>query len=393
MSPSSADRWSACPGSVTLNIGKRSKTERYSAEGTVAHAVLAECLQLMTLPADYLGTKRTQDGFEIEVDQEMVDGVAACLRVIEDWTESRPGWTWMVESELSSKRWPTRGYVDFGLLSPDLKSCLVLDFKYGAGVVVPINDNPQVMTYGAMLLEANDTLDAFSFVVVQPRARTGPTVKTWETDRGRILAWMAEGDEAKARIAEAHSVRTEPAKLLPLLAEGDHCRWCAAKPECPRLQGYAIEAQSIPKTEIREWGAEECRQWLERLDALDGWIDSVRGRAYQLLEEGEPIRGWKLVDAVGHRKWSRPANEIIDVLRDKGFQKKALIEESLVSPAKVEKMKLPKSLSKDGLKELVESLTVRPVGGRKMAKDADPREESQGNSVSDDFAEPPVLGD
>lgn len=393
MSPSAADRWSACPGSVTLSLGKRQKSERYSAEGTVAHAVLAACLQLADTPESYLGQKRTQDGFEIEIDQEMVDGVSAALATIADMTETRPDWKWLIEAELTHPDLPVRGYVDFALVSPCGTKCVIFDFKYGVGVIVPIENNPQVLTYGVMLKHVHPGLSQFEFVVVQPRARTGATIKVWLAEETHVHAWGLKMLEAAGRIQQAHSIGKDPVKLLPLLQEGDHCRWCQAKPECPLLTGYAVQAQEIPKTEIREWGAEECRQWLDRLESLEGWANAVRGRAYQLLEDGEPIRGWKLVDSVGNRRWSRPANEIIDLLRDKGFQKKALIEETMVSPAKVEKLKLPKSLSKDGLAEVLQTLTERPVGGRKLAKDADPRAASAGNSAADDFAEPPVLGE
>lgn len=390
MSPSSADRWSACPGSVTLSIGKRSKTERYSAEGTVAHAILAECLQFDISPGIALGEVRSQDGFDIKVDQAMVDGVQAALLEIRELAKTREGWTWMVESELVSKQFPTKGFVDFGLLSPDRTACVVFDFKYGAGVLVPIENNPQVSTYGVMLRELYPNLTQFMFVVVQPRARTGPTVKYWSATDADIEAWRVSMDIAEGEIKEAHQVRTEPAPLLRFLTSGDHCRFCPSKTECPRLQKPVFESLAIPKTEIREFGSGECREWLDRLDDIETWCKAVRGRAYQLLEEGEPITGWKLVQSEGHRAWSRPTNEILDVLRDAGFAKNKLVNEVLLSPAQVEKLKLPTKLSKVAAKELVASLVKRPTGDPKLARDTDTREEVSGNGVADDFAEPPT---
>lgn len=388
MSPSSADRWSACPGSVTLSWGKKEVPKRYSAEGTVAHGILAECLEWMVDPQSCIGRKVTQDGFEIEVDQEMADGVASAIAVIEDLQAGREDWTVLIESEFESKAFPTRGYVDFGLISTDRKSCVIVDFKYGKGIMVPVEDNPQLLTYAVMLSEQYQDLESFQFVVVQPRARTGKTIKMWEANRGNVSMWVNSMIESHQAIVASNNHRKDPLAILPFLQEGSHCQFCAAKPECPKLLGFAQVAAETAKTEIREWGAAECQQWLDRLDALEGWISAVRGRAFQLLEDGEPIAGWKLVDSVGHRKWKVPPAELVDILRDKGFQKKALITEVLVSPAQVEKLKLPRSLSRDGLVELMSSLTERPSKGRTLAKDDDPRDSVGGNSVAEDFADP-----
>lgn len=389
MQPSSADRWSACPGSVTLSIGKRSKTERYSVEGTVAHALLAECLQFGLTPESSLGKSHTHEGFTVEIDQDMVDGVNAALSEINDLCAARPGWTWMIEHTVSSSKFPTRGDIDFGLLSPCRSKVVIFDFKYGAGVMVPTERNPQVMTYGVVLMESNPDLDDFTFVVVQPRARTGKTVKYWMAPGQTVREWAERMVEAAKSIQRAHETR---AQIDPeLLREGDHCRWCPAKVECPRLQGFAAKVIETPKSTIREFGSGECRDWLDRLDAIETWCSAVRGRAHQLLEEGEPITGWKLVASVGNRRWAKPTNEILDVLRDKGFPKNKLLTETLISPAQLEKFKLPGKISKDDCKALIESLVVRPPGERKLAKDDDSREEVQGNGVLDDFATPPTM--
>jgi len=389
MSPSSADRWSACPGSVTLSIGKRSKTERYSAEGTVAHALLADCLTFDVDPSSSLGQVKSQDGFEITIDQEMVDGVRAALLEIQELVKTREDWTWMVESELRSNQFPTKGFVDYGLISPDKTACVIFDFKYGAGVLVPIENNPQVSTYGVMLQELYPQLKEFLFCVVQPRARTGPTIKYWSATDTDIGLWRDSMYIAEGFIEQAHEVRSDPVKLLPLLTSGEHCRFCPSKPECPRLQKHVFESLAIPKSEIREFGATECREWLDRLDDIENWCKAVRGRAYQLLEDGEPIVGWKLVASEGNRAWARPTNEVIDVLRAAGFARNKVVEEKILSPAQVEKLKLPGKLSKVAAKELVASLVKRPLGDPKLTRDTDTRKEISGGGVAEDFAEPP----
>jgi hypothetical protein len=255
-----------------------------------------------------------------------------------------------------------------GLLSPDKTACVIFDFKYGAGVLVPIENNPQVSTYGVMLLEMYPQLKEFLFCVVQPRARTGATIKYWSATDEDIDSWRSAMATAANMIANAHEVRSDPVKLLPLLTSGEHCRFCPSKPECPRLQKPVFESLTIPKSAIRDFGSGECREWLDRLDDIENWCKAVRGRAYQLLEDGEPIVGWKLVASEGNRAWSRPTNEVIDVLRAAGFARNKVVEEKILSPAQVEKLKLPGKLSKVAAKELVASLVKRPPGDPKLDK-------------------------
>src|SRR5690242_1931335 len=79
---SSMYRWSVCPGSVNLSQGIHAPSSRYAAEGTCAHSLADVCLST-TMDADvYLGAKRTADGHDFVVDDEMVDGVQLYLDTV-----------------------------------------------------------------------------------------------------------------------------------------------------------------------------------------------------------------------------------------------------------------------------------------------------------------------
>lgn len=388
MPPSSADRWSNCPASVSLSIGAPYKPTIYAAEGTVAHWVLAECLTLMLPPESFLGTIKEQDGFKVEVDEEMVEGVTEAIEHIEEMLSSIPGSELFVELKKTIPGLPINGYIDVLIAAPD--RMIVIDFKYGRGVMVPVERNPQIMTYGATLLPDYPDADEWSFYVIQPRARTGPKAKSWQTDRATIQSWRDSLGTTAKRIEEAHAAVKGGKDLRPYMAEGSHCQFCPAKPECPLLTGFATAAVDVPVSEVRTWGAAECKEWLDRIEVLSGWIDAVKGRAFQLLEQGEPIAGWKLVDSIGNRRWTDTA-VVVDKLRDVGFSRKALVEEVLLSPAKVEKLKLPRKLSKDVRDKLIADLTKRPVTGRSMVRDSDSRDPLPLDAVEKDFEVPPDL--
>ena len=73
---SSAARWLACPGSVRLYKGlTQRRATIYAATGTVAHELCEKCLLENTEPLNYLGKVFEQDGFQVEVTDQMVSSV------------------------------------------------------------------------------------------------------------------------------------------------------------------------------------------------------------------------------------------------------------------------------------------------------------------------------
>ena len=55
LSPSSADRWMTCPGSVPLSEGIVDTSSEYAAEGSAAHEIAALCLTNSSDAAAYVG--------------------------------------------------------------------------------------------------------------------------------------------------------------------------------------------------------------------------------------------------------------------------------------------------------------------------------------------------
>ena len=79
---SKADRWPFCPGSRRLCRGRAKTPEIYMAEGTVAHHIAEVCLAENKVPDDFMFQVFQQDGFEIEVTDEMLSAVQVYVDVI-----------------------------------------------------------------------------------------------------------------------------------------------------------------------------------------------------------------------------------------------------------------------------------------------------------------------
>jgi hypothetical protein len=144
---------------------------------------------------------------------------------------------------------------------------------------------------------------------------------------------------------------------------GDHCRWCAAKPICPLLTGAVDRAL---KTSLQNIDAARLGEMLEQAPLIEEYLASVRALAQQMLENGEPVPGFKLVQKRATRQWIN-ADEAKAALSRLGLDETELTETKLVSPAQAEK-----ALKKRKI-ELPDDLVVAVSTGTTLAPEKDPR--------------------
>jgi hypothetical protein len=148
-------------------------------------------------------------------------------------------------------------------------------------------------------------------------------------------------------------------KQTPPLRIGDHCRWCAAKPICPEMTGAADRALA---KQVKELDAAQLGQMLVKADLLEDWIKDLRALAFTALESGGQVPGYKLVPKRGTRKWI-DEGEAQRALRGLGLTDEQIIEQSMASPATIEKvLKKQKKQLPEGICHSVSSgTTIAPV--------------------------------
>jgi hypothetical protein len=246
---SSAKRWMTCPGSFRLHDEARDKTPGsggsvYAAAGTVAHAYAEAALETGNPITDAIGQVTWNQGHEVVMDKGMAAAVQVYLDAIE--ARRRPGMVVMHEQrvcldKLLPKPPPVSlfGTADTIMWDPTAHHLTVLDFKYGSGVFVQANDNPQLLYYGAgawasLAPQWRKTIQTVGLVVVQPRAAGQEPVRGETIDILDLRRWV------DFELAPAVEAVTQPdAPLVP----GTHCRFCAAKPTCPARADLAnVEA-------------------------------------------------------------------------------------------------------------------------------------------------------
>jgi hypothetical protein len=147
------------------------------------------------------------------------------------------------------------------------------------------------------------------------------------------------------------------------LKAGDHCRWCAAKPVCPKMTGAVDRALQV---QLKEIDVDTLGRYLKNADLLEDWIKDLRGLALQLLEKDMPVPGYKLVQKQARRKWT-DESAAKQALLDMGLKESVVVETSVMSPAQAEKA------LKKRWADLPEGLVKSESSGTTLASEDDPR--------------------
>lgn len=348
---STAKRVINCPGSVQLSLTAPPKpSSRDADKGSLLHNVIATHLESGEPLASFIGTSY---GGVVLTDSMIEDKLAPALAALE---EIDPGKTmqFVVERRVGFNDYLPGVFGSCDLLGRIGDRAVVLDWKFGDGVAVSVEENEQLMFYAAAGMRTPELAWVFDgaaeieCVIVQP-----PFVKRWVTTPGRIRQFEAQ---LKLAVREA----SQPTATM---ASGEWCRWCPAKPTCPVVTG---QAQRALRAAVKQMDAQEIGDWLAKADLLEGWIEELRAMALTMASEGANVPGYKLVAKRATRKWS-DERQAADALKALGLPESELYEVELKSPAKVEK------LLKKQKQAMPDNLVVNVSSGNTLASEADPR--------------------
>src|SRR6185369_2608750 len=179
LSPSASERWISCPASVldieALPVEIIPPTNFYAEEGTVCHALAeirgrAHFGHITKAQAKKEVTKwRKDNGVDLHTENEMWGHVDTWLEVLQEKFNEYPGSTIFFEQRLDTGVPSSWGTTDAAIVSR--QHIFVVDFKYGAGIQVDAQGNPQLRLYGLGVLDEHDVLgdiEDVTMVVVQP---------------------------------------------------------------------------------------------------------------------------------------------------------------------------------------------------------------------------------
>lgn len=220
-SASGAERWLACPGSVNLSEGIPDISSKWAEEGIEAHKVLEEILIYKQIPPK---------GWAVT---EMKAHAANAANFLFKLHEKCKGSTLFAEQRVHLKFIHPEAFGTLDAAVVELFGTLhIIDFKYGAGVLVSAIENLQMIFYA--LAVAHDHQWNFQKVrlwIIQPRISgyDGPTF--WEISIEDLEAYADVFRKGIARVEK------EPSTFV----EGTHCHWCKAKKICPLKQEKRLQ--------------------------------------------------------------------------------------------------------------------------------------------------------
>jgi hypothetical protein len=345
---STAKRVINCPGSVALVAQMPPQpSSSHADQGTLLHNAVSAILEdqsIDVIGARYEGQVLTQDLY----DEKIMVGLSLLDQVDPDK---------QMEYEVETR-------VGFGDLLPGVfgstdligrigNKAIILDWKFGAGVPVPAEENEQLMFYAAGAMRTPEAQWAFDgateveLIIIQP-----PVIKRWTTTIERIKQF-------EQTLVKAVKLAAQPDAPIK---HGDHCRWCAAKPVCPAMTGAVDRAV---KLKIDAIDVDKIGAYLHNADLLEDWIKDLRALAEEMLKKGKPIAGWKMVPKRATRQWVKEEDAKVALL--KHLKESEVIETKLVSPAVAEKLLKTQKI------KLPDGLTVAISSGNTIAPESDPR--------------------
>ena len=348
---STAKRVISCPGSVALCAKMPPKpSSKYADEGTLLHNVMDLILTTGQTPESFAGME--YEG--IKLTQELIDEKVYPALAALDAIDPKKEMEYATETRVGFGSYLPDVFGSTDLLGRIGKRAVILDWKFGSGVAVAAEENEQLMFYAAAAMRTPevqwvfDNCDEIECIIVQP-----PSVKRWVTTTKRIKAFEQE-------LAMAVKISQMPDAPL---SSGEHCRWCAAKPTCPKMTGLADRALHAQLDVIN---VEQIANYLKKADMLEQWIADVRGLAHQILDAGKPVPGFKLVAKRATRQWVDDDQALVAMLNE-GIPEDELTATKVISPAQAEKV-----LKKHG-KQLPANQVVAVSSGSTLVEDSDPR--------------------
>lgn len=347
MSPSSAARRIACPGSFVLEAPLPDKSSDASDDGTAMHWVAAECLTSGRDAAAFVGRyidvhdkgqpmRRVQfDAGMADLAQTYVDQIRACAERGGDLAvEQRVDFSEFVDMPAGTQF----GTLDAEIYFDVTNRLEIRDLKSGYHRV-EVYRNPQLMLYALGALAKHEMLgnevETIVLGIHQPKLSDEP--QEWECTVPQLMQF-AEDARRATKLCQAaqlaHDGIASAAFAETYLNPGDEqCRFCKAAGTCPALRGVAarvttfapavgvaalddfdiVEAQPAAQAVADSTAAlpqaspEILGRLLKVAPLVETWLKAVRAEGERRMLAGQVVPDFKLVQGKrGPRKWTDP---------------------------------------------------------------------------------------
>lgn len=335
------DRVMGCPGHLfMIDLPKFEKQENQT-EGIVASEYLEYLLKGVQPPVHSKdGRPFTEDMkfYLKEIANDVLKlGVEINTETVINWQSKSGIWV--------------NGRYDFSYVYNN--TLYIHDLKWGWGIVEP-EKNWQLIGYAiGEMIRRNVGFNEIVLVIEQPRPHHEKgTRREWKVTFNQIEEFQKEIDYQLTQVSLGHKA----------LVTGEHCKYCpAAAGDCPAINKALYTGvdviQEFVQDDMTEKQLAEQFKLIERVEEV---MKIKKSSLEQLItvriKEGKVVPGYTIKPSYGHRNWKPGITP--DVVKNlTGID---IRTEEILSPAKAEKLGVPK--------KLVAQMTEVPFLGNKVKK-------------------------
>ena len=362
LSASGASRWMNCTPSARLEGAiKKESTSSYAAEGTLAHAYAEHCLNEVVKGKHDYDAERAFDNnpdFSKEMKSEVMKYYEYVLETFAEAKRITKDTKLIVEQKLDFSDYVPEGFGTGDAVVITSEELYVIDLKYGKGVKVDADYNPQLMLYGLGALnefEAVYDISKVHLCIMQPRL---DHVSEWEISTDILKQWGEEVVKPKAQQAFNGEGECKP---------GDWCRWCKVKATCKALADENLALAKHEFAEPKTLTLDQLVEVYEQIPLLTDWADAVAKHLLDQALNGEEIKGYKVVEGRSNRKFS-DEDKVKERLTEMGYKPEDFTTVKLATLTALERL-----IGKKDFSDKIGDLVIRPQGKPILAPESDKR--------------------
>ena len=362
LSPSAAHRWMNCPPSACLEREFPSSSSEVAAEGTAAHALCEHKLRKLLK----LRSKRPHSDFE---DDEMDRCSDDYVSFVQEQMGEIPSPMVLVEQRLDLTRYVPEAFGTADCIIVGGDRLHIVDFKYGMGVLVEAEHNPQMMLYALGALELLDgiyDIQTISMSIFQPRREN---VCTWSLPKEELLRWARDDLVEKARLA--------------YMGEGEYRagEWCTFCRAAVRCRARAEEKLRLAKEEFKYPPLitdEEIEDVLGEIPELIKWANAILAYATDAaVNHGKEWTGFKIVEGRSVRRY-KDEDAVAREAESAGYTD--IFDKKLISLTQMEKL-----MGKKAFTDILGGLIEKPPGKPTLVPLSDKRPAIHTGNVRSEF--------
>lgn len=353
LSASGAYRWLKCPGSARLEDKFEDEPSVYAAEGTLAHEI-AELKIIKYFTTDLRPSEFKKRINELKKNELYCAEMDRYTNEYRDYIndvylsfESKP--FFLAEQKVDFSSYVPEGFgtVDCTLVGD--KVIHIFDLKYGKGVPVTAENNPQGMLYALGTYIEQSAIDEIEKVVihiVQPRIKN---TSSFEISSEELLKWA---ESIKDVAQKAYEGSNE-------FHVGEHCGFCKANGNCRKQAEKYMNMEVLDPALLTD---EEIGEGLAKVKELSKWAKKFEDYALIRAQNGGNVKGWKLVAGRGGNRTFTDKAVAAQLLEEVGLDREEIYKTELISVTAAEKL-----LGEETLYKIAGNYIQKPEGKPTLA--------------------------